>query len=223
MSNDWFRKGASANEDKDFKEQGMKPQIWEFWLKPGESADIVFTDDEPVAVWQHIHKVGEKKFLKTTCPMQGCVDCAERKPKIFLQYYNILDLREYTTKKGEVRPFTKKAIPIPKEIAELLARRRQASGGSLKGKVVSVTRDNVKTADGKNKTPACGNDFLVKGEFDLKKIPPEIKPYDFVKALAPLSTADRNLLLRGASKAADDQEAVSTSEPTFNADEEIPF
>ncbi len=151
--------------------------------------------------------------------------------------FTILDLTPFTDKDGKERKYFKKIfLAKGKKVIEMLNSRRESNGGSLAGLKMKITRST-------EKDPACGNDFIIEGKVDLKKLPvdkaDDIKPFDYEKLYAPLTSSQLEAKLKYAaapnskkkkntmSRAGLTEEfgdtSVSSDEPQFNAEESIPF
>jgi len=226
MSGSWYVKGDAPDRQK-FIEEAYTPDVWEFWLKKGETAEIVFLDDDRFGVYRHVMPL-DGRYEKFTCNGEDCILCGMGKSRSYFEYYNIIDLRTYKNRDGKDVTMTRRALAAGKDLAAMLQLRRSERGGSLAGKKFKVTRMG-------EKSPSAGNDYQYLKDVDLSKVPNDIKPYDWVKVLRPLPAGQIKSILEyapqsskgGAAVRRDDFLADATSPapetPPAHGEDEIPF
>jgi len=235
----WIKKGEDIKKP-EFFDTGSQKRKNEFWLKEGNenSRKVIFLDDPQIGFSQHGLKIGEN-FESVTCLGEDCAACAQNFYKTPAMPFTILDLTPYTDKEGKERKYFKKIyLAKGKKVIEMLNSRRDSNGGTLAGLKMKITRST-------EKDPACGNDFIIEARVDLKKLsvdkPEDLKPYDYESLYAPLSKSQLEAKLKYAASPNSKKKKATVSraglteefgdsasidfesEPTFNAEESIPF
>lgn len=213
----WFVKGDDPQRDS-FIKNASSSSVIRFWLKNGETKEIVFLDDARFGVYEHTVQLNGK-WDTFTCSGSLCALCGHGKERAYVEYYSILDLTPYVAKTGQKKDFSRKALGLKKEAAKIIANRRETCGGSLAGKKFRVTRIG-------DKSPASGNDFEFVKEVDLTRVPPEYKAYDFMDALKPVPAERIEAVLRysGYSGSSEKSPAPATfRRDAVTSDEDIPF
>lgn len=225
----WYVKGDDPSRDS-FIKNASASTVMRFWLKNGETKEIVFLDDARFGVYEHTVQLNGK-WETFTCAGASCVLCGYGKDRSYAEYYSILDLTPYTSKTGQKKEFSRKALALKKEASKLIANRRESCGGNLTGKKFKVTRIG-------DKSPASGNDFEFMKDVDLSRVPAEMKAYDFMEALRPMPTDRLEAVLKFAGyapgAASNGREQIgspttfsrngsNTSTSTVTDDDGIPF
>lgn len=172
----WFVEGNDLSRDK-FIKDAYRPSVINFWLKDGETREVVFIDDARFGCYEHVVPLNGS-YKNFTCSGSDCVLCGMEKNRSYREYYSILDLTPYKDKNGKEHKFSRKALAATKDVAAILQSRRSDSGGTLLGKKFRVSRSG-------SKSPSCGNDWVFQSAVDLNKVPSEIKAYDFRETLRP--------------------------------------
>ncbi len=128
------------------------------YLKPGETREICIVDDAPdFFMFEHQIYNGKKPNLPyysySGCvkEYETCPACQKHGDSNFNLYLTVIDFAEYTAKNGEVVEFSKKRMVI-KSGSQRKFIRRHEKNGSLRGQVVTLTRDG-------DKDPVIGNDI----------------------------------------------------------------
>lgn len=170
-----------------FIESNYEANVNEFWLKVGESKEVIFVDDAAIGVMMASVAVGpdQKKDRESfVVPGENSVLHDKKyKKKVSIGYrehYTILDMTPYVNKKNERKLYTKRILRVPKQIAELLDLKRRENGGDLTGLRFKVTRTGEKSAN-------VGDVWDVVGRSDVNKLKATEKPLDYPKVLKPKS------------------------------------
>ena len=128
------------------------------YLKPGESREVCIVDAAPdFFMFEHQIYNGKKPNLPyysySGCvkEYETCPACAKHGDSNFNLYLTVIDFAEYTNKQGEVVEFSKKLMVV-KSGSQRKFIRRHEKNGSLRGQVVTLTRDG-------DKDPVIGNDI----------------------------------------------------------------
>ena len=170
-------------------EERQKSFVNRFYLKAGKEAKIIFLDDNPPVIEEHQLQINSDWRNFFTCKRiigEPCIICDELKDTPYtVGFYTILDLTEYTTKKGDVIKNSVKLFTPKLKALQLIKRQSQKRGG-LELCVFDVYRSS---ADAFN----VGDSF----EFETKVTWDEIKqlnenasPFDYAEILAPKSDAE---------------------------------
>jgi hypothetical protein len=149
-----------------------------FWLPAGASKDIVLLDDESYNVWEHglfIRGDSQASKIKVTCTddtpdgdPRRCAACNAmlKGSKVIgrnaVYFLTIIELGFWTNKKGEKIYHTKRLLPLDKEMAMVLEKKKEAKGKSFVGAKFRVYR-----AD--NRSNRVGNDWDLEGWVKLHK------------------------------------------------------
>lgn len=151
-----------ASEARREAQQTMSGMPFRFFVPPGETRDIVIVDDAP-DFFRHEHnlKDGHGKWkIFTPCINEhaNCPVCASspEKSAYFAMYLTIIDLTPYINNDNIEVPWSKKLLVVKPSQQKKIMRLLEAQG-SLRGMVLSMTRDGEKDA-------AIGNDIQFLGE-----------------------------------------------------------
>lgn len=137
--------------------KAMSGAPFRFFLKAGETRELVIVDDMPDFVrWEHTiqDKRSKQWSVHTACidDHANCPVCAvSDRPSYFALYLTVIDLSPFTTKDGEEVEFSKKLLVI-KQMQQKKFMRLYDQHKTLRGMVIEVTRDSDKDA-------AIGNDI----------------------------------------------------------------
>lgn len=200
----WFIDGQAPNRD-EFIKNAYHARTMQFFMKEGESKELVFLTDDRFGVYEH--KLQINGFWKPfTCSGSDCRFCGAEKSRGYAEYSTILDLTPFKDNKGKDRKYSRKALAAGKDVSKILEDRRIDCGGSLVGAKFRSSR----TGD---KSVGCGNDWKFLAKVDISKIitKPEYKPYDFREVLRPRSPEEQQAIL--------DQSARIGTVKTVNRDD----
>lgn len=136
-----------------------------FWMPPNSERRIIVLDEEP-DFYRYEHALlnergrGAQKYTYTDC-MEDTGNCPicdaspDNRPYYAL-YLSVIDLEPFTTRDGEEVQWSRKLFVVKSGMQRQWARQFER-GGSLRGKVFDVFRDN-------DKSPVTGNQIEVADE-----------------------------------------------------------
>lgn len=142
----------------------MSKMPFRFWVTPGETKEIIIVD-EGITFARNEHACKNPRtqhfdlFLPCIAEVANCPVCATHPDKqpYFAAFLTIIDLTPYTDKTtDEEVPFSKRLLEI-KPMQQKKFMRLQQQHGTLRGMVLSMTRDTKKDA-------RIGNDIEYAGE-----------------------------------------------------------
>lgn len=138
-----------------------------FWVKPGETKDLVFVDDEPVCIHEHNPKIDGKFQNAFTC-VQGIhedVVCCQKlglQSRYYIGYLTIVDCSEWSDAKGNKHQFELKLIGAKLRTLKKF-RRKKDDKGSLIGCMYRAARED-------DKSSSCGDEFEFQRKVDMDKL-----------------------------------------------------
>lgn len=197
----WFVEGNDQTSRDKFIKDAYRQTVFNFWLKDGETREVVFLDDAKFGVYEHVVPLNGS-YKNFTCAGGDCILCGMEKQRTYREYYSVLDLTPYKDKNGKDHKFSRKALAATKDVAAILQSRRADIGGTLQGKKFKVSRSG-------GKSPSCGNDWVYQSAVDLTKVPQDIKPYEFREVLRPRPAAEIQAMLNFGAGASSDVKTVS--------------
>jgi len=129
------------------KEEAMKKagQPLRFFMKPGETKEIVILDDKPdFFMYEHTIKDPRsgKWGLNLPCIKEhdNCPVCEEVKESIYTMFLSVLDLTGFEDSKGNWHEFSRKLLCVkPSQQKKYI--RKYTKEGTLRGAIFEVTRD----------------------------------------------------------------------------------
>lgn len=141
----------------------MSKQPFRFYVEAGKSKEIIIVD-EGITFARNEHALKNPRtgrfdlYLPCIAEHCNCPVCSAHPDKqpYFAAYLTIIDLTEYETNDGETVYFTKRLLEI-KQMQQKKFIRLQEQHGSLRGMVLTMTRDSKKDA-------RIGNDIEFSGE-----------------------------------------------------------
>lgn len=139
----WFSRGEEAAAAARKQAGSMyKP---EFWLKDGETAEVIFLDKESINIWAHtVYRNGRQR--KYTCRRRGCPLCRVDEARV-ISVYRVLDLRIFAPKDGKKArdqfDFRQKYWEVGSRLQPTIA--KLLDKGLLYKKVAEVSRDGEGT------------------------------------------------------------------------------
>ena len=193
---------AFNKKEKDIEERianRSKDWINRFWLKPNGEAKVIFLDDDPIVLEEHQLKVNGDWRNWFTCRRilnEPCILCDELKDTpSTVGFYTVVDLTEYTDKKGNVHKNTIKLF-APKfkalqVIKRLSMKRKEAGHDGIALCVFDVFRSS---GDAYN----VGDVFTFEAQTtwdEVKVLNPEAAVLDYLKILEPKTNAELKQLL----------------------------
>ena len=159
MSKSFLKRGAAAfdaaKKAEAQRQQNNKHKPFRFFIKDGESAELVILDEsieEVVGLWEHNLKLngrwgnfeiclGEDE----NCPI--CKNVPDSKP-YFAMFFTVLDLRGYTDKNGNEVPYSRKMLALKGEMIDMfkqIAQAAQKKHGTIRGVTVLMKRSGEKS------------------------------------------------------------------------------
>lgn len=194
----WFDRGV--NQKRLAEEKAKRSKGFRFFLKKGETANIIFLEREPFAISEHMVRLeGSKRLHEYTCRRQigeKCPLCAAGNVPRYTGFLTIIDTRSYEAKDGTTKTSTTKILPMTATVLEwwdgVLAANAEA-GRETVGSMFKFHRT------GKAGEPGIGGERLYIKNVKLEdykflsqkdgtmRIP---EPVDFEKVMYPLSYED---------------------------------
>jgi hypothetical protein len=127
---------------------GIDPNRTRFWMKPGDSAEVVILDVsvETVAFYEHHMKKDGKWGNFESCPGEwsNCPLCTSGDHKSFVWLLTILDTRGYTKDNGDVVEYQRRLLPIKQTQSigfKRVLKAAEKEFGTTKGVVMLLERD----------------------------------------------------------------------------------
>lgn len=189
----WLRKGEAAEKSLEVASVGIKKRKDKekrFWLKQENSTKIIFLDENPAEIFEHVIRPNgdyAQEWYDTCIGLEnGCPHCKAERPQRQVWIYSVIDTTKFTKKDGTVIQNEKKLLCVPRRIQEMLKGKKKEYGG-LAGFCFTVSRPD-------DKSPRCGGDFsIVLREGQLKKVNFEklksqgvdIMPFDYEAEFLP--------------------------------------
>lgn len=189
QSDDWFQSGDEGFETAEKLSQNTKNYVNRFWLKAGDSAELVVLDDEKgffIHEYEIFDPVKKRASYETVRPdteydpLQQLVGVDTRfKDPYYVMYLTVMDLRPYTDKQGNERSHSKKLLPIKKmQMAKF--KRYYEKYGTYRGLILNMVRDNNKQAKIGDPEWVDPDDFReTDSEFSGQKILSEDEIFEF--------------------------------------------
>lgn len=208
----WYRQGS----DEELETKPEKKYASRFWMKKGEEAYITFCDENPIMLYEHSLKIGQKFGFHTTCMKnigEPCPLCDNGHYASDVAIFTIIDHREIKGKDGKVyqdqkKLFVAKATTWAK--LKLKKKRIEEKGIKFTGAMFLVTRT---TGD---KSPATGDDFEF--EENIAESGVDLSPIDYDEFLAPDAEYCAYMAKKAGVKTDDDfggTPAPKASKPSF--------
>ena len=138
-----------------------------FWVKPGETKDLVFIDDEPVCVHEHNPKIDGKYQNNFTC-VSGIHDdvvCCMKlglQSRYYIGYLTIVDCSEWSDGKGNKHQFEMRLIGAKLRTLKKF-RRKKDDRTTLIGCMYRAARED-------DKSSSCGDEFEFQRQVDMDKL-----------------------------------------------------
>jgi len=188
-----------AKKEEEYEER-RKSFVNRFWLPPEGNTKIIFLDDDPPIIEEHQLKInGDWKNWFTCLRLIGeaCPICDILNDTPYtVGFYTIIDTATWTDKKGNEHKNEKKLFAAKFKALQMLRRLSQKRGG-LVGCVFDVYRSSKDAFN-------TGDVFDYEGRLEIeqiKKLNPDIEPFDYAEVLAPKSVAEiKKILQKNAEK-----------------------
>lgn len=141
-----------------------------FWIKPNTSAEFVFVDAEPFAIYEHNPKMNGSFKNWVTC-VKGvfedapCCDEIGEKTRYYVGFYTIIDCSKWVDNKGNTYQYEMKLLPAKLKSLKKFKRKGEdrAQQGGLAGCLYKATRED-------QKSPSIGDEFEFQKEADMGKL-----------------------------------------------------
>lgn len=135
------------------------------WIKPGESKNLVFVDNESFNIKEHNFCVNGdwKNWLTCLAGSEDDVACCGKlgsNSAYFVGYHTAIDTTEYVDKKGVKHAYELKFLPA--KMKTLKKFKRKAEDKGLAGQLYKATREDAKS-------PSCGDEFEHVRPVDMDK------------------------------------------------------
>lgn len=132
-----------SNPKKSFGFGRKKPQ--EFWLKKGQSKEIIFIDDTPFVLKEHSIRADDGKFEVHQCIGAGCPLCNTGNVAATVYCLTVVELREWTDRTGETHKESYQLFKF-KQKAALELKKIKENYGRLKGLKIEAKREDIQYA-----------------------------------------------------------------------------
>jgi hypothetical protein len=186
-----FKKAKGKRERQEEDYQKRKETPFDFFIKPGEDAEVVILDkEEPFFVSLHKVKGAGGRWEDEVCIAdtgQACPLCESTgKEGAYTMVLTILDRRPYKTREGKVIKVSKKLFKVKGRNLPKFERQYKKLNGVFRGLKLHTARDGDKDA-------AVGEDLDFLGrikESALEKFKELAEPADYKKIFEIPSAAD---------------------------------
>lgn len=162
-------------------DRATRSTAFNFYLKKGESARVVFLEDEPGAlVYQLTQKVGDR-YEDFICAGDASEYRDLPKRPSLVGYITVMLLGEVKTSNGKVIKNPKRMLAAKSGTLDIL-QRAHAKRGGLYGKVFEVSRSK------NDKSPAAGDMWDYEeamSESQIKELSEDVEPINFEEVLKP--------------------------------------
>lgn len=189
-----FEKGFGAvdHELKQMKanEENRKNEANKFWLKYGESRNVIFLEDEPVIFYEHrfIYNDDWRNAVTKVClrKLGKCPGCESGNKAQIRAAFSVSDLTSWTDKEGKTHKSQKRLLILGATQAEKLNQLYEGNGHKLRGFQVKIGRgtDKKENKTGTSFLPCTKEGKVVWYNLDewLKK-GADVKPFDYSKVI----------------------------------------
>lgn len=197
-----FLEGRMGYEYYDKKEKEVeerrKSNVFRFWLPPEAETRIIFLDDNPAVIDEHQVKInGDWRNWISCLSMvdEPCPVCEGGDNPSLVAYYTIVDMTEWTDKKGNIHKNEIKLFGAKMETMKKLKRAsnklREMGKPGLSGAMFEVYRTGSDAAN-------TGNDFTYIETLsieEIKDLNPDAEVIDYAEVLKPLSVDEARRVL----------------------------
>jgi len=167
----WYETGyEGAEREAEKRALGYPPDRW--WLRAGETKEIVYADDDPFCVKVHSWRDNDDRWFHETCIQKicdaGCPACGGKGVgrADYTGHYTVVDITGYEDKKGEWHKYRLLLLPAKTKFLGKLKKKKE-NKGSLLGQLWTLTR-----AD--SNTPNTGDDLDHVREINLDGLYPMV-------------------------------------------------
>lgn len=152
----WYETGyEGAEKEQEKKNLGYPPDRW--WMKPGETKEMVFIDDTPFCIREHSWRDTNDRWHHVTCiakiSEEGCpADGATGVQRAdYTGHYTIVDITGYVARDGKEHKHRLVLLPAKTKVLNRFKIKKE-NRGSLLGQLFTLSR-----ADGNS--PNTGDDL----------------------------------------------------------------
>jgi hypothetical protein len=200
MSEGWYTRGASQEDIDKARKESSSGSARRFWLKAKEAKRVIFLDDEPFCVWEHNPVINGEFWHWFTCrkgidpsdPM--CPLCVSKVKRQYTGYLTVLDATGWQDRKGNLVLYNRKLFPMTLKTLELFnaIKKKKTTLVGAQFELMRTSKDAVKVGDHWDfeefVKPFDDEKYFFESKLEGKKKPPE--PFDYVKLMEPLSSAE---------------------------------
>ena len=140
----WYETGyEGADREAERKALGYPPDRW--WLKAGDSKELVYADDDPSCIKVHSFRDTNDRWFHETCIAKiseaGCPACGAKGVgrADYTGHYTIIDITGYTAKDGTEHKYRLMLLPAKTKFLGKLKKKKETKG-SLLGQLWTLTR-----------------------------------------------------------------------------------
>jgi len=194
----WLKRGYDELEKKDKEMEDRRSNTaYRFWIPSGNTTKIIFVDDNPPIIGEHQLKINGDWKNWHTCPASidskdECGYCKAGDRPYSAAFYTIIDMTEWTDKKGVKHANEKKLFVAKQKTWNKLKMKSRKYKQKEENGLVYVCFDVSRSS---SDASSVGDDFeFVKRytEQELKAIATkgDITPFDYEKILKPKGKED---------------------------------
>ena len=140
----WYETGfEGAQKEQERRDLGYPPDRW--WLKAGNSKEIVFIDDDPFCLQEHTWRDSNDRWHHATCIAKlndgNCPACSAKgvgRPD-YVGHMTVVDVTGYVDRDGNEHKYRLMLMPAKTKFLNRL-RKKKENLGSLLGQLWTLTR-----------------------------------------------------------------------------------
>ena len=140
----WYETGyEGAEREQEKKNLGYPPDRW--WLRAGETKELVFIDDTPFCVHEHGWRDSNGRWHYATCIAkiadEGCPGCGATgvQRADYTGHYTIVDVTGYVSKDGTEYKYRLVDLPAKTKVLNKFKQKKE-NRGSLLGQLFTLSR-----------------------------------------------------------------------------------
>lgn len=161
----WYKSGFDAvASEQDALTRRNRPN--DFYMRVGETKQLVFVDDEPMTTRQHSYQDREGRYSSMTCLAATETDipcCAALGQSYLVGMFTVVDCSRVEGKEGKIYQYELKVLPAKLNTLKLLQYKKSVKGGTLINQLYKIFRTG-------EKTPSCGDNFDYEREITDPKV-----------------------------------------------------
>jgi len=138
-----------------------------FWIKGGDSKDLVWVDDDTACIYEHNPKIGGSYMNWFTC-LEGVYDevvCCQKlgpKSRTYVGYLTGVDCTAWQDQRGNTHQYEMRLVPLKLRSLKKF-RRKKEDRGSMVGTMWKMNREDDNAA-------SVGDDWDFVRDVDMKKM-----------------------------------------------------